>query len=209
MILICEVIQAEDDVARHFPAVFRRSVILLFGQHVVANLRRTIGRREFRIRRDQAHGMIFEGHQFHRIPHGFTQIAAEHFGVREILDFFQTRFPVFIALRFQKIPIPEHRIARDDITFHGTGQDIRPLADQIAGLVAGLKIVVRLLRFVHVAVQPVQVEEEEAEQKQYQDAGYQDELPGADFGTQFAKQLLFAFPGSTGNGTLNSNWLDR
>ena len=209
MFLVCEVIQTEDDVARHFPAVFRRSFFFLFGQHVVANLWRTIRRREVRIRGDQAHGMILERHQFHRIPHGFIQVAAEHFGVREILDLFQTRFPVFIALRFQKIPVPEHRIARDDITFHGTGQDIRPLADQIAGFVAGLKIVVRPLRFVHVAVQPVQVEEEEAEQKQSQNTGYQDKLPMVEFGTQFAKQLSSAFPGSTGNGTLNSKWVGR
>ena len=49
VILVCEVIQTEDDVARHFLAVFRRSGFFLFGQHVVANLRRTIRRGKLRI----------------------------------------------------------------------------------------------------------------------------------------------------------------
>ena len=79
----------------------------------------------------------------------------------------------------------------------------------MAGFVTVLKIIVGPLRFVHVAVQPVQVEEEEAEQKQGQDAEYQDKQPGLEFGTQFTKQFMSAFPGSTGNGTLNSKWVGR
>ena len=128
--------------------------------------------------------MILERHQLHGIAHGLIQVAAKHFGIRNILDFFQPGFPVFILLRFLKISVPKYRIAGDDKTFHGGRQDIRPLAEQIAGCVAVLKIIVGPLRFVHVAVQPVQVEEEKAEKKQGQETGYQKEQSIPAFGTK-------------------------
>ncbi len=145
LVLVILVIAPEDKFTSVFDALFVGGVEVEFVKRVVPNRHGTVWLVEIFLGGDETHRMVLDHHQFLGKVHRFFETSLKVGTARERGEDFERLFAVLVLVCFLEIVVPVFMVEGDGIFPHGVGEDVRPLLQELSGLLILSEIVVNLV----------------------------------------------------------------